>query len=193
MVSTVRCGAIKSSQIVAILKKWHAQKVHVMPDASSSVREHVLRGTPVLGRCYQDCLPCMETSEVTLPLCGHTEVKYCYQDISEVLCSSPCQEKCILGHLCKQICSEECRPCNVVVKKSFICGHTSRVWCSEYSIAKCKKPCEKTLQKCGHRCPLTCGEPCSGALCPKLTEITLPQCGHKAKVPCHNTLYIIWP
>lgn len=139
----------------------------------------------LLCHVYPQCPPCKVTSKVQLPLCGHTKTKYCHQDIDEVKCHSACEKKCKSGHPCKLECHQDCNPCSVLVHKSFPCGHTANVKCSENSIAICKMPCPKNLS-CGHTCPSLCGKVCRDETCPESIEITLPKCKHKSMLPCHK-------
>ena len=135
--------------------------------------------------CYRGCKPCRVESKVQLPLCGHTQLKYCYQEITDVKCNAPCEKTCKSGHQCQLKCYQDCRPCSVRVKKTFSCGHAANIKCSEQSLVKCEAPCPRRLS-CDHECPLTCGQLCEDAACPEAIEITLPKCKHKATIPCHK-------
>ena len=110
--------------------------------------------------CCQGCEPCMKKREIRLSVCGHTQVKYCYQKSEDVECMEDCEKKCSSGHPCKNKCSQYCGPCSFKVEKTFPCGHKTMVECCEYSVTKCKEPCPKIL-KCGHKCSAVCGDPCT--------------------------------
>ena len=143
---------------------------------------------PHLCHRHQVCEPCKEMVTTTMPLCGHSIAKYCYQDVGDLKCKEICKKECTSGHSCKYKCYEHytslphgCKPCSVEVEKQLDCGHTKSIECSEASstVIECKMSCEKTLS-CGHKCSALCGVPCETVKCLRPVEKIL-SCGHSVK------------
>ena len=147
-------------------------------------------------RCYQECRACTIPVDAEMPVCGHSQMIQCHQDVSEVKCQAPCKEKCRSGHPCKYPCYEHyvqpqgltyrgCGDCMTTVRKTQKCGHIKLVECSvDPSNLPCRDPCSKELS-CGHRCPKLCYDLCSTAVCFVLVEVKLP-CDHVTNIHCHK-------
>ena len=119
-------------------------------------------GHPYTAPCHEDRneFKCKVQVTVELPKCGHIQHMMCWQD--------PLTFKCNV----------------LVTRKLPKCGHVQEMACC-YGPDKnpqyiCTKPCEKK-QDCGHPCPKTCGESCSG--CTVEVEVPL-ECGHTVITQC---------
>ena len=79
-------------------------------------------------RCYQECGPCMEPLEKTLPLCGHLQKVPCYmcEDLSVIKCQTPCTKTWPCGHEIATKCHVDplYTPCEIPCDVTLNCGHT---------------------------------------------------------------------
>ncbi|KAL3857891.1 hypothetical protein ACJMK2_012520 [Sinanodonta woodiana] len=138
--------------------------------------------------CYESIGKCTEKHEVILPKCGHTKLKRCFEDVSEVKCDERCHKELTCGHICQRRCGEVCNDednCTELVKATGKCGHECQIACSHQEDFLCKIPC-KTILDCGHSCSGTCGKCLQGRLhipCRKKCERILI-CGHPCRADC---------
>ena len=110
--------------------------------------------------CYEDVSQriCSDPCTRSLP-CGHQQIVRCSQDPPTVFCSSPCQRQLICGHSCPSPCGRLCQ----------------EVPCKEL----CRKKCPR-----GHPCQRQCHFGSSCYECTVLVNAKFPTCGHNVKVPC---------
>ncbi|NXD26029.1 ZNFX1 protein, partial [Spelaeornis formosus] len=85
-----------------------------------------------------------------------------FNRVPEGGCTHPCEFRLSCGH----VCTRACHPYDL-----------------EHKDYRCLKPCQKVLCADGHRCPLSCYEPCGK--CMVKVEKTISRCGHTQMVPCH--------
>jgi len=77
---------------------------------------------------------------------------------------------------CKQICKERME-----------CGHICELFCHNYShdTVQCKKPCEKIIPDCKHKCLRRCFEQCRDCL----TKVSKTyDCGHIVMTECYKKI-----
>ena len=120
--------------------------------------------------------------------CNHEVLVPCYIEPSHSECNVPCEKLLTCNHRCQLKCGEDCRCTQIVTTKLPDCGHKVQVPCyklQDLSSVSCGKEC-KLLLPCGHKCNLTCSEPCQ-TQCMVLVNETRP-CGHKLQRPCYQTL-----
>ncbi|XP_033626155.1 NFX1-type zinc finger-containing protein 1-like [Asterias rubens] len=121
-------------------------------------------------------------------------------------CTERCGDQLSCGHTCPNKCGEPCPKaevdpnfgeyleledyqipliCTVMVSKRLPrCGHTVIEECyRDVNLRSCTVICNKELP-CGHRCSLTCSEPCT---CLLSVKKTLQPCGHSFQIPCNKT------
>ncbi|XP_038210049.1 NFX1-type zinc finger-containing protein 1-like [Zerene cesonia] len=108
---------------------------------------------------------CMLKCNSNLP-CSHACKLICHaydRNHEQIQCTENCERiLCDLQHVCPLRCTQECKPCNVEIEKTFPCGHTNTV------------PC--------HINPNT-----DKVLCHKIVTVTLPSCGHEVRAFLYNT------
>ena len=181
-----------------IPKCGHSQEIHCSTNPSfancmSDCEKSCPNGHPCPLRCHQKCKPCKVTSTVTLPQCGHTLEKYCYQNDSQLKCKAPCEKRCKSNHPCSLLCYQPCRPCTVTsIVEIPTCGHKQEKKCHQHiSEVKCQASCEKVCSL-GHPCSYKCHEHyvqpqrkvykgCGE--CKVIVRKTL-KCGHYVHVQC---------
>ncbi|NXI98154.1 ZNFX1 protein, partial [Psophia crepitans] len=141
--------------------------------------------------CYEPCGPCMVVVQKTISKCGHLQMVPCSVPDSEFICQEPCQKKLNCGHMCNNVCGQECAKCPELVTAMLKCGHKQQVkcWMTEEpepeKHVKCNAKCSVTLA-CGHVCSGSCHtcfegrfhKPCSRP-CKRLLV-----CSHKCRQPC---------
>ncbi|XP_047105810.1 NFX1-type zinc finger-containing protein 1-like [Schistocerca piceifrons] len=147
-------------------------------------------GHKCLKKCYEDCgncetsvekvLPCQhittiachvditkyhckEVVEAVLEPCKHTAKKLCFQDVKNVKCSFPCEDRLLCGHSCTLNCHAANDP--------------------DHLQYKCYKQCEKSNSGCkrNHKCNKRCYEDCGE--CAVEIQVQL-SCGHTHKIRC---------
>ncbi|KAJ8731482.1 hypothetical protein PYW07_004646 [Mythimna separata] len=118
---------------------------------------------------------CLTKVEVTLPNCGHTAEKGCYQDIKQVKCFTRCVyrlEEC--GHVCSRYCHVKDDP--------------------NHEKYECYKPCARAKAGCvaeligdrgDHQCRKTCHEKCDD--CNVQVKKKRSNCKHVEKVACSKS------
>jgi len=143
-----------------------------------------------LHTCEEVCHPgkpcrhCVIRVEQVLPTCGHTQEKYCYEDIANVKCQMDCVKKCKRDHPCPLKCYQDCQRCIQQISLTPKCGHLiDLLQCFEVDRYVCTKQVEKKLV-CGHMKPLPCSEDPAGVDCTVLIEVTLRYCKHTRQVQC---------
>lgn len=105
--------------------------------------------------------------ERTLP-CGHVIETLCSNDVNNIECTAPCQEKLDCGHECVGTCGQCLRG-----RAHVTCGAT----------------CNKRLEGCGHKCPLPCGSRCLP--CKRNCWLS---CEHKTHIqPCCDVIQAACP
>ena len=115
-------------------------------------------------RCFQECGPCMEPLEKTLPRCGHLQKVSCYEceDLSTVKCQTPCVKTWPCGHEIATKCHVDplrtpCRaPCGVILKCEHPCAGkfdetmgpfiVYRIW-EGYNFVSMDCPCDAQRKK----------------------------------------------
>ncbi|KAF8639511.1 hypothetical protein AX17_001416 [Amanita inopinata Kibby_2008] len=123
-----------------------------------------------------EAVKCIVIVEKQLPTCEHTAELPCSTDVTEYICTRPCNG---VMTCCGRDCSAQCYRCqrkNVanelgrtermshcehLCNKSLYCGHECSLPCSRdhQCMTKCQKPCR---QKCVHaRCSGKCSTPCA--------------------------------
>ncbi|KAL3857871.1 hypothetical protein ACJMK2_012500 [Sinanodonta woodiana] len=138
--------------------------------------------------CYEPIGKCKESDNVILPRCGHTKVKMCFEDASEVKCDERCDKELTCGHICQRRCGEVCNDednCTELIMVTDRCGHECQIACSHQKDFLCKIPCQ-TILDCGHSCSGTCGKCLQGRLhipCRKKCKRILI-CGHPCRANC---------
>lgn len=135
--------------------------------------------------CYEKCEPCRELTQFSLN-CGHTVRKPCNTNFKNYECQEICFKWAPCGkHLCINLCSVECGPCQVLTTFRLKCGHIVEAPCSKnFSNYICTKPCMK-WSSCGiHKCDY----PCSIIPCPPCSEQVVRECtsGHSYVISCGN-------
>lgn len=77
--------------------------------------------------CHQEpaTATCMEMVPATLPDCGHTVKKFCYQDIGSCQCTHPCANRLPCGHACEIRCHVKKDPDHIEVCK--LCIYTLNI------------------------------------------------------------------
>lgn len=113
---------------------------------------------------------CRKIVEVSVPLCGHTMQKQCWEPGPgpDYRCIAACGDILPCGHVCESYCYR-CKP-----RKD---GQISR---SDHSA--CKKPCGRPYTTCSHSCMKPCHEGSSCGLCSSPCEV---RCAHSRCVkPC---------
>ena len=142
-------------------------------------------GHPCQRLCYELC-KCMVKVTRTMPVCGHPQEMYCYEDLTRVKCMNLCNKRCPNDHLCPQLCHEWCRPCRVIMQKEMPkCGHIRPVECYSYSTFNmCDADCEKKCDN-GHCCLKKCHQPCGR--CEVKISKKIPICGHSILLKCYSS------
>ncbi|NXL91409.1 ZNFX1 protein, partial [Alectura lathami] len=116
---------------------------------------HTLREKGNIGRSLMLC--CQNHPETKTLVSTAAD----FSKVPEGGCSHPCEFRLNCGH----VCTRACHPYDTQHKKY-----------------QCLKPCQKVLCTEGHRCPLSCYEPCGP--CMVIVEKTISKCGHLQMVPC---------
>ncbi|CAK75643.1 unnamed protein product (macronuclear) [Paramecium tetraurelia] len=137
--------------------------------------------------CTEVCTPCGLQIPVTLE-CGHQYQIFCKNKdafLNNFQCKKQCTRQYACGHQqkCKQLCFEQCTPCQELVLKHSNCGHSIRTQCFNNYI--CKKKCTRR-RNCGHQDPCLnkCGYECSP--CQEIVNWLLV-CGHFKEMKCFST------
>lgn len=125
-------------------------------------------------RCHSAQVPtkvrCLVSVNRTVPGCGHTIKRYCWQGLPslDMPCLAPCNSTLTCGHNCTRVCSK----CN---KKE-----NGRIVDSDHGA--CRKVCKRQYNTCGHYCKEECHD---GKACPLCTAPCDVQCSHsKCNKPC---------
>ena len=120
--------------------------------------------------------------------CGHLCLLPCHADLHhQPRCPQPCRRRarlCRADHTCPNMCHEECKPCQVIVRRALDCGHEADMACHEDpALYECTKKCPLTLD-CGHQCRSLCYEPCGP--CKVWSDSLELPCGHVVSGYCGN-------
>ena len=138
-------------------------------------------------KCGDHCNPkdCSEIIRKRIDTCGHYCDVPCGVDVSDFICTHPCNKLLDCGHPCKGTCGE-ClndtlhKPCQKICGRNLICGHSCKNKCYETCICKfdCKYECKHS------KCPLRCGERCIECNEPCLLGCKHKKCSNLCKEPC---------
>ena len=151
-------------------------------------------GHPCPLRCWRPCGDCAVPVPKKLPHCNHTPVLPCASDVTEVVCTEPCQRVWTgCGHTCTATCGDRCpSTCRALVQRvvpSCPKRHTAAVECGGGAPPLCVSPCLTPLP-CGHTCAGTCGGCRAGAAHAPCSQpcTRLSLCGHPCivKHPCRE-------
>ena len=187
-------------------------------DDQISCTEKILLNLPCGHSTQLTCGEDTSSLQCTVPCqhpldCGHLCLLPCHNDLHhQPRCPQPCSRGawlCRADHSCPMMCYEECRPCEVTVRRTLDCRHEVEMTCHEDpALYECSKKCPLTLD-CGHQCRSLCWEPCGpckvwsdslelpcghlvSGYCgapPDCTHLVLSgqssSCRHAAKLPCH--------
>ncbi|XP_001949970.2 NFX1-type zinc finger-containing protein 1 [Acyrthosiphon pisum] len=153
------------------------------------------------SKCYEKCKPCENQVVKVIPDCGHSITMKCKTLPERKLCTKKCNRILACGHMCKNLCAEECttKDCEEIVlqkNSKLACGH-NQVWVlccdkdkefrldSQYLLDKCREPCLQKLN-CNDICLGTCGECKQGRIHVPCSEICnkINPCNHTCKFPC---------
>ena len=172
----------------------------MQPKCSHQCNKMLSCGHQCKKKCGDICsiTNCKELVEVNLD-CGHSMTTECWKSHKNyrysLYCDEPCNRTLSCGHQCKNKCGEPCSEakCRVVVKTTLQCGHTIKLECWESCATyrhnklqeRCTKPCNKTLEPCGHQCPKKCGQKCP-TQCSKQIRMTCSK-GHTYNRNCFQT------
>ena len=136
-------------------------------------------------KCGDRCGFCDIMMEKELPGCGHTQIIRCYQNLTYVECTAPCEKQLECGHQCKSFCGQWCvaRRCIEMVEKTLPCEHVALTECSkgvENYICKTivNVPCIK-----GHERKIQCSLRNTRNFCSEICNELL-DCGHTCKGKC---------
>ena len=138
-------------------------------------------------KCSEPCPPC--EVRVTRQLgCGHEAVLACSEAVTEHECTQRCERERDCGHGCRNLCYEECGPCQVWSEAlSLPCGHRVRGRCGQPPLCEAQVPVSGS-RGCGHQATVPChlsasGSPASDVRCDMQCEARLV-CGHLCPAPC---------
>ncbi|GBP30880.1 NFX1-type zinc finger-containing protein 1 [Eumeta japonica] len=143
------------------------------------------------GGCLNKCESNLDCGHGCPLLChsydkGHENVK-CIEKCNRISLLS-CRIRCILEHLCPKNCSEDCGPCDVMMKKVLPCNHTKVIPCHmepDDKTVRCLIDLTVTLPACGHEAKKLCCIKLESVPCPvKCTERL--NCGHTCRRNCHK-------
>ncbi|XP_067659755.1 NFX1-type zinc finger-containing protein 1-like [Haliotis asinina] len=158
---------------------------HVLFSCKQQCQKQICKlGHPCPAACSEKCPPCEFPVVKTIPKCQHTQEIPCSVDPELHVCLNACDEILECGHKCGNLCGYE-HICYETVPKTWPCGHTGEVLCSERDHAPCLERCEATLQ-CGHSCKALCYKCNEGRLhmpCKRKCDKILI-CGHACTVSC---------
>ncbi|KAK6195663.1 hypothetical protein SNE40_001045 [Patella caerulea] len=138
----------------------HIEQVpcHLSPedhDCLHPCRKVCVAGHPCNLKCFEVC-KCPKLVAKVIPNCHHIELVPCHQKAILHACQQPCVKILSCGHKCGNICSSS-HECKTIVQKTWHCGHTGEVVCTNLERAICTARCKKKLI-CGHECQGTCNE-----------------------------------
>ncbi|XP_046375695.2 NFX1-type zinc finger-containing protein 1-like [Haliotis rufescens] len=166
--------------------KCHAyDPMHVLFSCKKECQRTICNlGHPCPAICSDKCPPCEFPVSRTIPKCQHTQEIPCSVDPGMHVCLSECEEILECGHKCGNLCGYD-HICYETVPKTWPCGHTGEVLCTEKDQGRCLVRCDAKLL-CGHTCEGFCYECNEGRLhvpCKKkCTKILI--CGHPCKASC---------
>ncbi|RPB23174.1 hypothetical protein L211DRAFT_787516 [Terfezia boudieri ATCC MYA-4762] len=132
---------------------------------------HTSYGVPCHQAQNPTAIRCSRSVKKRIPGCGHLRDVACHLDVSSPTfqCVTICEKNLPCGHQCKGKC-HECR----------------NVPAAEGQHVKCKSPCGRGFNTCGHSCPKEChGEEACG-LCEQMCELRCShsQCTKKCSEAC---------
>lgn len=141
-------------------------------------------------RCWEECGDCQFPMEKVVPGCQHRQTMACHKDPATFACTKPCRHELSCGHQCGEKCGKpHTTKCVVQVNFDWSCGHRGRIACHlTKNPPPCREPC-KTLLRCDHPCPGTCGSCFQGRVhqaCKSKCGRTLV-CSHACEEPCTNS------
>ncbi|XP_046560629.1 NFX1-type zinc finger-containing protein 1-like [Haliotis rubra] len=136
---------------------------HVLFSCKKQCQKQICKlGHPCPATCSEECPPCEFPVVKTIPKCQHTLEIPCSVDPELHVCPNACDKMLECGHKCGNLCGYE-HICYETVSKTWPCGHTGEVLCTEQDQAPCLVGCNAILQ-CGHSCEALCYECNEGRL-----------------------------
>ncbi|XP_069677368.1 NFX1-type zinc finger-containing protein 1-like [Periplaneta americana] len=136
------------------------------------------------GGCSQLC--------GALLVCGHDCKSVCHirnRQHVDYRCFEPCNRipnRCVLRHMCRKSCWEDCGDCRTLVYRKLPCEHSMNLYCFvDPETYKCPVEIETELPACGHKVMKPCHAKVETFRCTHPCEERLP-CGHSCMLRCHT-------